>query len=99
MHCPKLTAHNRQLATGNWYHATYLNLVLYTLTGASASVWIVCLVIHSIFYKSISNPDIYKIIALSTSLLISANFVIKKKRRRYEDWLLSIINGFLIFIY
>ena len=32
--CPRLTVHNRQLATGNpqdpvdWYQATYLNLVL-----------------------------------------------------------------------
>ncbi|PSR55772.1 hypothetical protein AHMF7605_20825 [Adhaeribacter arboris] len=75
------------------------NKTLYTLTGASASVWIVCLVIHSILHRSLNNPDVYKIIALSLSLLVSTSVVFKKRKKTYEDWLLSVINGFLIFIY
>jgi hypothetical protein len=75
------------------------NKTLYTLTGASASVWIVCLVVHSFMHKTVSNPDIYKMIALSISLLISISMIIEKKSRKYKDWLLGIINGFLIFIY
>ncbi len=75
------------------------NKTLYTLTGASAAVWIVCLVIHSILHKSVNNPDVYKVIALTLSLLISISIVFKKRKKKYEDWLLSVINAFLIFIY
>jgi hypothetical protein len=75
------------------------NKTVYTLTGASASVWIICLVVHSILHKTVNSPDIYKVIALCLSLLISLSVVFNKKKKKYEDWLLSVINGFLIFIY
>ncbi|MEO9144374.1 MAG: hypothetical protein ABI237_02355 [Ginsengibacter sp.] len=69
----------------------------YNLQAAGFSVWIICLVIASIFTDLTSLY--FRIIAISFSLLISLSLFLKHKTwRRTYNYILIIVNAGLIFI-
>jgi hypothetical protein len=69
----------------------------YNLQAAGISVWIICLVIGSIFTDL--SSFYFRIIAVSISLIISLSLFLKNKSwRKYYNYILIIVNGALIFI-
>ncbi len=70
----------------------------FTLSGAAGAVWLLCLVIAGFDEKNYLTPTHFRVIAISTSVLISITMLLKTSDRKFENWLFSFFNGILIFV-
>lgn len=69
----------------------------YNLNGAGLGVWLLCLVIGSVFPNTTSYH--FRIIALILSLLVAIAFLFKsKKQSKFEYQLLVLFNAGLVFV-
>jgi hypothetical protein len=71
----------------------------FTLSGASAGVWIFCIVVGAIFPPNAITPVVYRIIALCLSEFIAIIILWRVEQRTLENYVLSVFNGLLIFIH
>jgi hypothetical protein len=71
----------------------------YTLSGASAAVWLICWVIN---YVAVDvawlNYKTYRLIAIILSEALAIFIMYKTKKKEGMKWLFAFLNGLLIFI-
>lgn len=70
----------------------------YTLSGSAFGVWVLCLILGSIF-PGLTTIG-FRVVALSISQIIAIVIVIrdKRNRKRFDYWVLTIFNAALIFV-
>ena len=84
----------------------YTSATFFTLSGAAGAVWLFCLVLANFDPNgAFFTPLLYRIIAISLSLLIAIIILLrketkksKKKPKKFESWLITFFNGILIFV-
>jgi|GEM_PF-5890250 hypothetical protein len=69
-----------------------------TLAGSAGVVWICCLVIGSLIPKSSLNCYQWRYIALLLSEMATIGMLLRSKKRKLENWFLTILNELLVFI-
>ena len=78
----------------------YTASTFFTLSGIAGAVWLFCKVLAN--FERVDeylDSDMYKLIALSLSLILAIMMMLRqKKKKKMEHWLFAFFNALLIFI-
>jgi len=76
----------------------YTPKTFFTLNGAAAAVWFLCLMLGAIFPPNSITPLQYRLVAVLFSELIAIMMVYNSENKKPLYWFLAFFNGLLIFV-